>query len=152
MKRNGNCKMVRCTTNGNLYRSLYEAAEAAGVSSSSMSYAISHKTPCKGNRYAFESDTEANVMEMGRNLREMQITREEMSEFYAWKANKEAEAKREAELAKAKAKREIQIAKAREKVERLTTKYERSKANTEMCFDMLMKAEMELESLLDEEV
>ena len=152
-KKNGNCKGVRCLTDGKYYPAMYEAASAVHVSSSSMSYAIKHKTLCKGKRYAWENETESNVMEMGRNLSEMEAKAKAYDMLMlAQKANEEAEAKRKEELRKANEKRNAKIAKAKEKITEREAVVKRYEEKLAMAQHLLMAAEIELEALMDEEV
>ena len=152
IKRNGNCKAVRCLTNGKYYHSVKEAAEDIGVHHSAVSFAIRKGGTCKGKEFGFEQNMEKNIMKMASNLSQMEISTTEMAEFYAWKAEKEAEAKRiEAEL-KAKEMHDAKIAKAKEKVARCEAIVDRYKGKLEMAMNNLMAAEMELEKLIGEEV
>lgn len=149
---NGNCKAVRCLTNGKYYHSLKEAAAANGVKSSTMSRAINKGGRCNGKEFGFEINMEKNIMKMASNLSTMEISREEMAEFYAWKAEKEAEAKRLEAERKAKEDHAKEVAKATEKVARYEAEYERRKAKLKLCEDKLMAAQIELEALMDKEV
>lgn len=153
MKINGNCKGVRCLTNGKFYHGMKYAAMEAGVTCSSMSYAIKHKTPCKGNRYAWESEMEANVMAMGLQLSE----KETEMEMLRAKANAydmlmlEQKAKEEAER-KAKEEQEKAVTKAKEKVARYQAEMERRYAKFRLVEDKLLEAQDELDALLEKEV
>jgi hypothetical protein len=149
---NGNCKAVRCLTNGKYYHSVQDAAKANGVTCSSMSYAINKGTRCNGKEFGFEVNMEKNIMKMATNLAVTEISREEMAEFYAWKAEKEAEAKRQVALLKAKEEHAKAIAKAEDKVARYEAECERRKAKLKLCEDKLMAAQIELEALMDMEV
>ena len=149
---NGNCKAVRCLTNGKYYHSLKEAAEDNGVRCSTMSYAISKGGKCKGKEFGFESNMEKNIMKMASNLSEMEISREEMAEFYAWKAEKEAEAKRIEAERKAKEDHEKAVTKAKEKFARYKAENERRYAKLRLLEDKMSEAEYELDALLDKEV
>lgn len=151
-KINGNCKAVRCLTNGKYYHSVKEAAKANGVYPSGISTAIKNRTRCKGMEFSFESDKDWNIMKLASNLSTMETNREEMAEFYAWKAEKEAEARRQEALLKAKEDHAKAIAKATEKVARYEAEVERRKAKLKLCEDKLMAAQIELEALMDEEV
>lgn len=168
---NGNCKGVRCLTDGKFYPAMKFAAKEVGVSSSSMSYAIKHKTPCKGKRYAWESETEENVMEMGRQLSEMETLRAnanarannaevklaemetELAEFRKWKA--EQEAKRKAEEArlererKEEEKRQAKVTKLEDKIERLETLIDRKRNEEQKLVNKRNKALDELKALMD---
>lgn len=151
-KKNGNCKGVRCLTDGKYYPAMYEAASAIHVSSSSMSYAIKHKTLCKGKRYAWENETESNVMEMGRNLSEMEAKAKAYDMLMlAQKANEEAEAKRQEELRKAREKRERKIAELKAKVNHQQEVVDKANARAVTETNKLMALEIELEALMDEE-
>jgi len=151
-KTNGNCKAVRCLTNGKYYHSVKEAAEANGVACSSMSYAISHKTQCKGKKFGFEFDMEKNIIEMASNLSEMEITREEMAEFYAWKAEKVAEEKRLEAERKAKEEREQKIAKLEAKITRYDELIDRTEQRKQRLISEMASVAFELKALRETEV
>lgn len=144
-KINGNCKAVRCLTNGKYYASVKEAAEANGVSMPSMSYAIHKGTRCNGKEFGFEINMEKNIMKMASNLSEATISREEMAEFYAWKAEQDA-------LRKANEAREKKIAYLTAKVEHQREMV--TKANDRLASETnkLMVLERELEDLTGMEV
>lgn len=156
IKVNGNSKEVRCVTNGKFYPSMKHAAMDAGVASSSMSYAIKHKTLCKGKKYRWESDTETNVMEMGRQLSEMDELRAKAKAYdklmAEQKAKEEAEAKRLEFERKAKEEHEKAIAKAKANIAKYEAEVERRKAKLNYAEQKLMCAEIELEALMDKEV
>lgn len=153
IKRNGNCKGVRCITDGKFYPAMYEAAKAADVSSSSMSYAIKHKTPCNGKQYRWERDTENNVMEMGNNLEAFSAKALAYDRLMAkQEAERKAEEERQEKLRKAKEDHAKAIVKAREKVARLEAEHERRVAKLKLVDDHLMAAQIELEALMDMEV
>lgn len=153
MKINGNCKGVRCLTNGKFYHGMKYAAMEAGVTCSSMSYAIKHKTPCKGNKYAWESEMEANVMAMGLQLSE----RETEMEMLRAKANAydalmlEQKAKEEAER-KAKEERAKAIAKLEEKLNKYEAEITRREAKLTDLKARWTETLMELEALREMEV
>lgn len=153
---NGNSKGVRCVTNGKFYPAMKYAAMEAGVTSSSMSYAIKNKTLCKGKKYRWESDTETNVMEMGRQLSEMDELRAKAIAYdrlmAEQKAKEEAEAKRLESERKAKEEHQKAIAKAKEKIAQYEAEVERRKAKLAYAEQKLMCAEIELEALMDKEV
>lgn len=111
-KINGNCKAVRCLTNGKYYHSVKEAAEDNGVHFSAISYAIRKGGKCNGKEFGFEVNMEKNIMKMASNLSEREISASEMAEFYAWKAEQEA-------LRKANEAREKRIGVVRDKIEHL---------------------------------
>ena len=140
-KINGNCKAVRCLTNGKYYHSVKEAAADIGVHHSAISFAIRKNGKCKGKEFGFESNMEKNIMKMASNLSAMEISHEEMAEFYAWKAERKAEEEKKKRIADLKAKVEHQ----REVV---------SKANAKWVSETnkLMMLERELEDLTGEEV
>lgn len=153
---NGNCKGVRCLTDGKFYPGMKYAAKAAGVCSSSMSYAIKNKTLCKGKKYAWEVETEENVMEMGRQLSEMDILRAKANAYDKLmdeqKAKEEAEAKRLEAERKAKEEHQKAIAKAKDNIAKYEAEVERRKAKLNYAEQKLMCAEIELEALMDKEV
>lgn len=149
---NGNSKGVRCLTDGSFYPAMKYAAKAAGVASSSMSYAIKYKTPCKGKRYAWELEAEENVMEMGRQLSELRAKAAAYDRLMAeQKAKEEAEARRLEAERKANEEHEKAVNKAKRKVEMYEAEVERRKAKLLLAEQRLMSAEMELEALTDRE-
>ena len=153
---NGNSKGVRCVTDGKFYPAMKLAAKAAGVKSSSMSYAIKNKTLCKGKKYRWESEMETNVMEMGRQLSEMDTLRAKAIAYdrlmAEQKAKEEAEAKRLEFERKAKEEHEKAIAKAKANIAKYEAEVERRKAKLNYAEQKLMCAEIELEALMDKEV
>lgn len=156
IKVNGNSKGVRCVSNGKFYPAMKYAAMEAGVSSSSMSYAIKNKTLCKGKKYRWESEMEANVMEMGRQLSEMDTIRAKAIAYdrlmAEQKAKEEAEAKRLEAERKAKEEHMKAVAKAKDNIAKYTAEVERRKAKLNYAEQKLMCAEIELEALMDKEV
>lgn len=156
---NGNCKAVRDITNNIRYNSVMEAAKANGVSSATMSVAINRKYVCNGYRFMFEKELHENTDELCAQLAKANMrvakataTREEMAEFYQWKAEREAEAKRQEAIRKAKEDHAKAITKAREKATRIEAEVERRKARLKLAEDKLMAAQIELEALMDEEI
>lgn len=150
---NGNCKAVRCTTDGAFYPGMKYAAEAAGVSSAYMSNAIKNKTACKGKHYRWESETKANVVEMGRNLEVFRAKADAYDRLMAkQEAERKAEEERQEKLRKAKEEHQKAIAKAQSKVDMYEAECERRKARLKLAEDKLMAAQIELEALLDTEV
>lgn len=151
MKQNGNLKGVRCLTNGKYYHGLKYAAMEAGVAPSSMSYAIKHKTPCKGKHYSWESATESNMMAMASQLSEMEMLRIKANAYdmlmLEQKAKEEAEAKRLEDERKAKERHDAEVAKAEVKVERLWQKYFHRQRLFDAVQAELSKAQQELEYL-----
>lgn len=148
-KINGNCKGVRCTTDGSYYYAVKEAASKANVTFQAMSYAIRHKKPCKGKMYRFESETETNMMEMASNLGEY---RAKAAMWDAYQAELKAEEERLEAIRKAKEKHDAEVAKKQDEVARLRASAERLNAKAKEADDKLMRAEIELEALLDKEV
>lgn len=153
MKINGNCKGVRCLTNGKFYHGMKYAAMEAGVTCSSMSYAIKNKTPCKGNKYAWESEMEANVMAMGLQLSEketeMEMLRAKANAYDALmleqKAKEEAERKAKEEHAKAIAKLEEKLDKYEAEIARREEKLNDLKCKwTEVLKELEALREMEV--------
>lgn len=128
IKANGNCKKVRCITNGNLYGSVTEAAKAAKVAVPSMCYALKHKSKCKGNEYRFEYEMYRFAPKMGERISELTAENEILkAKAEAWDkylAEKEAEEKR---LTRETEARNRAIAKQEAKVDRLEAKWNRRK-------------------------
>ena len=141
-KINGNCKAVRCLTNGKYYHSVKEAAKANGVTFQAMSYAVRKGRPCKGNEYSFESRTEINMMKMASNLETLRAKADAYDRLIA-----EQEAER-----KAKEMREKRIADLTVKVEHHREIVDKAYAKWESETNKLIALERELEDLLDVEV
>lgn len=146
---NGNSKGVRCLTDGKYYPRVKDAAQAHGVANSSMSYAISHKTLCKGKEFRFESDSEYNMMKMASNLEEY---RTKALAYDLLMAKKREEEERAEKIRKEKEAHELKISKAKEKIARLTAECERKEAKLQMSVGKLMEAERELKDLMGDEV
>ncbi len=141
-KINGNCKAVRCLTNGKYYHSVKEAAKANGVSFQAMSYAIRKGKPCKGNEFSFESKTEINIMKMASNL---EVFRAKADAYDRLMAEQEADRK-------AKEMREKRIADLTAKVEHHREVVKKANERWANETNKLMSLERELKDLLDEEV
>ncbi len=137
-KINGNCKAVRCLTDGKYYHSVKEAAKANGVTCPSMSYAISKGTLCKGKEFSFESKMEINVMKMASRLSEMETLRAKANAYDQLMAQQEADRK-------AKEMHEKRIADLTAKVEhhREVVKKANEKLNHETSKLMLLERELE---------
>lgn len=160
---NGNCKKLRDITNNIKYGSMTEAAKANGVSIQAVSTAVANGTPCNGVLLVLESElhkntdklceqaAKANAREAKANER-LALQEAELAEFRLWKAEREAEAKRQEELRKAKEKHEAKIAKAKEKTDRLALKLANYTAKVNSVAAELMAAEIELEELMETEV
>lgn len=144
-KINGNCKAVRCLTNGKFYHSVKEAAIDNGVHFSAISYAIRKGGRCNGKEFGFESNMEKNIIKMASNLSQREISAEEMAEFYAWKAEQEA-------LRKANELRELRKGVLRDKINHLRGVVQKAEAKWNDAMNQLMAYERELETLMDEEV
>jgi hypothetical protein len=144
-KINGNCKAVRCLTNGKYYHSVKEAAEDNGVKCSSMSYAISKGTRCNGKEFSFESKTEANIMKMASNLSEMEMLRVKANAYDMLMARQE-------EDRKAKEVRDKKIADLTAKVEHHRELVKKANDRWVNETNKLMLLERELEDLTGEEV
>lgn len=138
-KINGNCKAVRCLTNGKYYHSVKEAAIDNGVHFSAISYAIRKGGKCNGKEFGFEANMEKNIMAMASNLSQSES---EMAEFRAWKAEKEA-------LRKANEAREMRIGVVRDKVNHLRDVVSKAEAKWKDAMNQLMAYERELEDLED---
>jgi predicted RNase H-like nuclease (RuvC/YqgF family) len=115
----------------------------------------------KANVRAAKANERATKAE--EKLSNYHITKSEMEEFRKWKAEQKAkaeaeakrlEAERKAEEADRKRKEELakKISKAKDKVARCEADHERHKAKEQQSANRLMKAQMELEALLDMEV
>lgn len=160
---NGNCKKIRDITNNIKYGSMTEAAKANNVTLSAISLAVRDGTPCNGALFVLESElhkhsdklceqtAKANARAAKANER-LALQESEMAEFRLWKAEREAEAKRQEELCKAKEKRERKIAELKAKVNHQQEVVDNANARAATETNKLMALEMELEALMDEEV
>ena len=118
---NKNSKPVLCINTGEIFVSVLDAAEKAGVTASSMSRAVTGsrgKITCKGKRYCFISDVMSHLDEISHHINE----REEKAN--AWDAKiAEEKAAREAEEARQRemSLTEALITKLEEKMSKLRT-------------------------------
>lgn len=116
---NGNSKPVFCITTGEVFASVIDAAEKAGVCAGTMSYAITHSpegATCKGNRYCFISNVMTYLNEISQCINERE------TKANAWDAMMaEERAAREAEEARQKEMTTVEalIAKLEAKAEKL---------------------------------
>lgn len=178
IKVNGNCKGVRDITNDIHYDSVKDAAKANGVANSTMSVAINRGYTCNGNQFVFEKDlhksgdklcaenAKANARVFKEKTRadkaeaKLSEMETEMAEFRQWKADQEAKRKAEEKARKEEEarlererkeeeKRQKMIAKAQEKVDRWEKKLRSHNALGKDLEQKLMKAEIELEALMD---
>lgn len=93
---NGNSKPVFCITDGSVYASVTDAAEKAGANPSTMSFAITNNTNCKGKRYCFVSDVMTHLEEISTNIH---IRNEKVAAYDAMIARQNAVKEAEAKLA-----------------------------------------------------
>jgi hypothetical protein len=178
---NGNCKKVKDLTTGKEYGSITETAIVIEVTAQAVSNAIKNKTLCKGHRFILVKDLHDNIevlceesakanaradkaivraTKAEAKLSEMEA---EMAEFRKWKAYQEA--KRRAEE-KARKEEEARLERERKEEEKRQKLIEKAQANVDRwekklrshnalgkdLEQKLMKAEMELEALMDKEV
>ena len=144
-KRNGNCKAVRCLTNGKFYHSVKEAAIDNGVHFSAISYAIRKGGKCNGKEFGFESNMEKNIMKMASNLSASEINSSEMAEFRAWKAEKEL-------IRKAKEEREQKMAKLEAKLVRYESLIDKTEQRKTYLLSEMASVAFELKALRETEV
>ena len=64
VRTNGNCKPVFCITTGEVYASSIDAAKAIGVHPSTLSWAITKGSKCKGRKYCFITNVMAHLDEI----------------------------------------------------------------------------------------
>ena len=171
---NGNCKKVRDITNNISYGSVTEAAKKNGVSLPAMSVAIRNGYLCNGFHFMFEEELHKNTdvlcaenakanARADRAEAKVAEMESEMAEFHQWKMEQEAKRKAEEEARRKEEARLERERKAEEKrkakIAKLEAEVERRSKNTDKLYDkwqkenaLLIKAERELEDLLDKEV
>ena len=140
------CKPVICVDTGEVFTSMTDAAEAAGVSVSNMS---SHLTgryrTVKGKHYCYLSRVNESLDAIVTRLRETAAVEDDAKKWQAYQAEQEA-------IRKAEEKRQAEIAKADAKVERCQTIRDRIAAQLAEAENNLMTAEKELEAIEDAEM
>lgn len=152
-----NCKPVICIDNGNVYTSVFDAADSVGVNRGQMSNHLRGRTKTiKGKHFCYLSQSAESLDAIVTRLREISVMEMDAQKWRKHqaeqKAKEEAEAKRQEAIRKAKEDHAKAITKAREKVARLEVEVERRKAKLKLAEDKLMAAQIELEALMDEEV
>ena len=96
-----NAKPVFCISTGEVFTSVYDAAESVGASNSSMSWALTQRMKtCKGKRWCFISEIPEHLEEIANNMRAREIKVKEYDKIIA---EREAVNKANADLAKHKA-------------------------------------------------
>lgn len=118
-KKNGNCKPVLCIDTGEIFASVYDAADKLNVTASSMSCAITGKTKtCKGKHFCFVSKVSEHMDEITKRIRDNADIAAKAARWDALIAEKEASRKAlsdaEALVNKKTAEYENMLAKARE--------------------------------------
>lgn len=135
------CKPVVCLETGDVYSSATDAAEAIGVTLSSMSCHLTGKTrSVKGKHFCYLSRVSESLNAIVTRLRETAAIEEDARKWQALQAEKEA-------ARKAEEKRLAEIRKAEEKVARLTNKRDEYNAKWVEATNALHEAEVELEAL-----
>jgi DNA repair exonuclease SbcCD ATPase subunit len=118
---NKNAKPVFCISTGEVFASVFDAAESVSSSHSNMSWALTQRMKtCKGKRWCFVSEIPEHLEEIANNMR----ARESKIKAYdAIIAEQEAIKKANEELAKRKAdveKRKANVEKLRAQLEKET--------------------------------
>ena len=140
------CKPVICLETGEVFSSMTDAAESAGVSISYMSHHLVGDVRSVHKRhYCYVSRVTESLDTILTRLRETAAVEEDAKKWKAYEA--EQEAKRIAEQKHLDA-----INKAKEKVARYQEIYDVLYGKCDEAMNNLVKAQMELEALEDKEV
>ena len=103
-KRTKNAKAVFCITDGNIYASTVDAANAIGVHNSSISMCCTGKVATvKGKRYCFVKDLTIHVLDVASEIKSLYA---DASIYRERKAKEEAERKRTERITAIKERRE----------------------------------------------
>ena len=159
------CKPVICLDNGNVFTSMLDAAEYAGVSNPTMVVHLQGKTrTCAGKHFCYLSKVTETLDAIVTRLRETSAVEADAKKWQAYQAEQEAiriaeakrleeerkaEEKRLEDERKAKEKHEADVAKAKDKIARRQAIRDRIAAQLAEAEQKLMEAEKELEALED---
>jgi transcriptional regulator with XRE-family HTH domain len=146
------CKPVICLETGEVFTSMTDAAEKLGVSPQNMSnYMNGRCRHIRGKHYCYLSRVNESLDAIVTRLRETAAVEEDAKKWQEYQAEQEAirkeEERRAEEARKAEEKRQAAIVKADAKVERCRTIRDRIAAQLAEAERNLMSAEIERESL-----
>ena len=128
------CKRVVCLDTGEVFASVSDAAESAGVSQSFMSaHCLGRTRTCKGKHYAYVSHTSENFEALTARLRSMSA---EMADYLAWKAERDATRKANEERQRLMA-----------RLEQRRKSYENAQTRAQRALERMQEAERELNEL-----
>jgi hypothetical protein len=149
------CKPVMCLETGDVFTSITDAAEHAGVHKTHMSHHLCGQLrTVKGKHYCYLSRATDSLDAIVTRLRETSAMEEDARKWREYQA--ELEAKRKAEEKriederKAKEQYEAAVAKAAATIERRRKMCDRIAQQQNRAHDLLMKAEREYEDLTGE--
>lgn len=149
------CKPVVRREDGQVWNSCLDAAEAVGVTQSTMSACCTGKIKAiKGNHYFYLSKRDEYMDSLLARIRELSAVEEDAAKWRAQEAEKEAirkaEEKRLADIAKAEEAHRKAVEKAKAKVDRLTMEVERKYNLYLAAMEKLQAAAWALKDLEDE--
>jgi phage-related minor tail protein len=146
------CKPVICVDTGEVFTSMTDAAEAAGVSVGNMSCHLTGRyRTVKGKRYCYLSKVTESLDTIVTRLRETSSMEADAQKWREHQAEQErirkAEEKRREEERKAEENRKAEIAKLQAKRASLNNKISEYSSKWDEAISELAKVERELESL-----
>lgn len=146
------CKPVICIETGEVFTSVYDAAQKEAMSPNNLSsHLTGKKKTFAGKHYCYLSKANENLDAIMSRLRETSTMEEDARKWREYQAEQERirkeEAKRQEEIRKAKEKYEADVAKAKDKIERRTQICARLEQQCQKAVARLMEAEKEYEAL-----
>lgn len=148
------CKPVICLETGEVFTSVTDAAEKAGLNAQNLSSHLTGKRRTfDGKHYCYLSNATESLNAIVTRLRETSTMEADALKWRAYQAEQEtirkAEEKRIEDERKAKEKHEADLEKAKTKVARRTEICERLAAQLARAEQRKVEAEIEFENLLD---
>ena len=148
-------KPIICVETGEVFTSVTDAAEFAGVSLHNMSMHLTGKArQCKGKHYCYLSRSIESLDVVMHRLRETSAMEDDARKWREYQAEQEAirkaEEKRIEEERKAKEEYEANVQKAADKIERRHKMCERLKQQLDEAYRRATEAEKEYEALTGE--
>lgn len=146
------CKPIICLETGEVFTSVFDAAEAIGCAAQNLSTHLTGKRRhIKGKHFCYLSRVNESLDAIVTRLRETAAVEDDAKKWRAYQAEQEAirkeEAKRQDAIRKAEEKRAADIAKVEAKVAKLNEACSLYETKWHECMDALNDAEMELEAL-----
>lgn len=142
------CKPVICVDTGEVFTSMTDAAEAAGVSVGNMSCHLTGRyRTVKGKHYCYLSKVTESLDTIVTRLRETSSMEADAQKWREYQAEQEKLRKHQEEQRKAKEQHDAQVAKAKAKVERCSEICKRIEAQLTEAEANLMEAMHELNVL-----